>query len=62
MSVPEAIMHVDKEETFFSESVETADYDALGIGPGLGMQEGAAIAFISQVRRAQIPVVVDADG
>lgn len=62
ISVPEAIMHIDKEETFFSESIETADFDALGIGPGLGTQEGTAIAFISQVRRAQIPVVIDADG
>lgn len=62
ISVPEAVMRIDKEETFFSESIETADFDALGIGPGLGTQEGTAIAFISQVRRAQIPVVIDADG
>jgi NAD(P)H-hydrate epimerase len=33
----------------------------MGIGPGLGVSEQTAIAMISQVRRTQCPVVVDAD-
>ena len=60
-SVPEAILHMDREETFFSEALATEDYQALGIGPGLGTTEQTSIAMIAQIRRAQCPVVADAD-
>ena len=36
--------------------------DAMAIGPGLRQQENTAIALISQIRRTQAPIVVDADG
>ena len=61
ISVPEAVMQMDHEETTFSEAVDTEDFDALGIGPGLGQVENTAIAMITQIRRAQCPVVADAD-
>jgi len=62
MSVPEAVIRVDKEETYFSDAIDSTDFDALGIGPGLGQQEASAIAFITQIRRTQCPIVIDADG
>ena len=58
---PEAILHLDREETIFSEAVPTEDFQALGIGPGLGTTEQTCIAMIAQLRRAQCPVVADAD-
>ncbi len=61
MSVPEAVLQMDREETYFSDSVDTDDFEAVGIGPGLGQGENTAIALIGQIRRAQCPVVVDAD-
>lgn len=61
ISVPEAIMQMDKEETIFSQPSETAGYDALGIGPGLGQNENTAIAVIAQVRSNKTPMVIDAD-
>ncbi len=61
VAVPEAVVQLDREETAFSEPVETEDYDALAIGPGLGMSESAAIAMIAQLRRSQCPIVADAD-
>lgn len=61
ISVPEAVMQMDHEETYFSEAVDTDEFDAVGIGPGLGQQESTAIALISQIRRAQCPIVADAD-
>ena len=62
ISVPEAVLSIDKEETYFSEAVDATDFDALGIGPGLGVSESSAIALITQLRRTQAPIVVDADG
>ena len=61
ISVPEAVLHMDHEETAFTEAVDTDGFDALGIGPGLGCQETTAIAMITQIRRAQCPIVADAD-
>ena len=61
ISVPEAIIQFDRDETIFSEAVDTEDFDALGIGPGLGTSEQTAIALIAQLRRTQCPVVADAD-
>lgn len=60
-AVPEAVMQMDHEETYFSESVDSTDFDALGIGPGLGLVENTAIALIGQIRRTSCPIVADAD-
>ena len=60
-SVPEAIVQHVSEETIFTETVDTEDFDAMGIGPGLGQSEQTAIALIAQLRRTQCPIVADAD-
>ena len=61
IAVPEAILKLDYEDAYFSDAIDTTEYDALGIGPGIGQVEGTAIALIAQLRRNQIPMVVDAD-
>lgn len=61
ISVPEAIVQSGNDETIFTDMVETDDFDAMGIGPGLGQSEQTAVALISQLRRAQCPIVADAD-
>ncbi len=61
ISVPEAVIQPDADEAVFTEPVDTEDFDALGIGPGLGMNETTAIALIAQLRRTQCPIVADAD-
>ena len=61
MAVPEAIVQIGSEETIFAEAVDTEDFQAMGIGPGLGQSEQTAIALITQLRRSQCPIVADAD-
>lgn len=61
ISVPEAVVELDADSEIFSESVDTDNFDAMCIGPGLGREETTAIAMISQIRRTQCPIVVDAD-
>ena len=61
IGVPEAVLQFDREETTFSEAVDTEDFTAVGIGPGLGTSEQTAIAIIAQLRRTQCPLVCDAD-
>ena len=61
ITVPEAVVQLDRDETIFSEPVNTDGFDALGIGPGLGRDEDTAIALIDQLRKTLCPVVADAD-
>lgn len=61
ISVPEAIVQIDKDEHCFSEPVETECYDAVAIGPGIGQRDTTAVALISQIRRTHKPLVLDAD-
>ena len=61
-AVPEAIVSHDSDGNMFTEAVASDDFDAMGIGPGLGTEETTAIAMISQIRRTQAPTVIDADG
>ena len=60
IAVPEAVLSVDNAD-YYSEPVDTDDYNAVGVGPGLGMAEGTAVTLIAQLRRTQCPVVADAD-
>ncbi len=60
-AVPEAVLSIDREETIFTEGVATEDFNAVGVGPGLGTSEQTAITLIAQLRRTQCPLVVDAD-
>lgn len=61
ISVPEAVLQMDSEETIFSEPTDTESFSAVGIGPGLGSNEDTAIALIAQIRRTTCPLVIDAD-
>ena len=61
ISIPEAVMDIDRDELYFSDTVDTEDVDAVCIGPGLRQQENTAIALISQIRRSHCPTVLDAD-
>ena len=60
IAVPEAVLAIDT-ENYYSEAVATDEFDAVGIGPGLGRQEGSALALMSQLQQTQCPVVLDAD-
>lgn len=60
ITVPEAVVILDRED-YFSESVPTDGITAVGIGPGLGVQEGSALAMMAQIQQAQCPLVLDAD-
>ena len=61
-AVPEAVVSCDDDAKAFTETVASENFDAMAIGPGIGTGETTAIAAISQIRRTQAPIVVDADG
>ncbi len=60
-SIPEAMVDNDIHETSFAYPVDTDDYDAIGIGPGLGKSKETEFAVLEQIRSGDIPMVIDAD-
>lgn len=60
-TVPEAMVEIDIHEDCFAYPTDTDNYDAVGIGPGLGQSTETASALINQIRMTQCPMVIDAD-
>lgn len=60
-SVPEAMTEMDSSDTCFACPTDTDDYQAVGIGPGLGKSEETEAAVLEQIDACQTPMVVDAD-
>ena len=61
-AIPEAVIHHDEENYFFTTSIRTDSFNAMAIGPGLGEKKDTAIAFIGQLSHSKIPTIIDADG
>lgn len=61
ISVPEAIVEQDASEHCFAVPTYTDEYQAVGIGPGLGQSEETEAALLEQLTTCQAPLVIDAD-
>ncbi|KAA6349543.1 Bifunctional NAD(P)H-hydrate repair enzyme Nnr [termite gut metagenome] len=61
ITVPEAVVKQDVDEHYFSWPSDTDAYQALGIGPGLGTAEETEDALLKQLKKCQLPTVIDAD-
>lgn len=60
-AVPEAIISEDDSSTHFSHAPNTTKYDAIAIGPGLGISEESAQAFTELLEKETRPLIIDAD-
>lgn len=60
-SVPEAMTQLDISELCFASPADTDDYQAVGIGPGLGKSGETEAALLEQIETCLSPMVVDAD-
>jgi ADP-dependent NAD(P)H-hydrate dehydratase / NAD(P)H-hydrate epimerase len=60
-AVPEAMVSVDKAEKYFSTVPDTTAFDAIGIGPGLGLDKITVKALGDLLEKAHRPLVLDAD-
>lgn len=60
-AVPEAIISEDNSSTHFSHAPNTTKYDAVAIGPGLGISEESALAFAELLEKETRPLIIDAD-
>lgn len=60
-SVQEAMVSIDPEDHCFSELPEISAYNAIGIGPGMGMEASTQAAFKLLIQQTKVPLVIDAD-
>ena len=60
-TVPEAIVQQDIHENYIITPVETDNFQAVAIGPGIGQEEETAEAVIEQIKLCHGPLVLDAD-
>ncbi|MFM8741138.1 MAG: NAD(P)H-hydrate dehydratase [Cytophagales bacterium] len=61
ISVPEAMVEVDSNENHFSKLPNSCDYEAIGVGPGLGKHPDTVKAFSNLLKEYQHRMVIDAD-
>jgi hydroxyethylthiazole kinase-like uncharacterized protein yjeF len=58
---PEAMCLTDPQADYLSELPELKSYQAVGIGPGLGQEEASRVVLEQLLRKAKVPLVIDAD-
>lgn len=58
---PEAMVSIDTNDEQISEIPDLNNFDAIGIGPGIGLHEDTITAFKRLIQTADLPLVIDAD-
>ncbi|NJN42146.1 MAG: NAD(P)H-hydrate dehydratase [Flammeovirgaceae bacterium] len=61
-SVPEAMALIDPDKNQFSACPDVANFDTVGIGPGIGQSDISAKALLQVIEKCTSPMVIDADG
>ncbi len=60
-TVPEAMCSIDSSEHFFSDNINTSNYNAIGVGPGIGMDQSTQNALKLLIQNVSTSMVFDAD-
>ena len=60
-TIPEAIIDEDIDERIFAIAPITDNYQAVGVGPGIGTSEDVKKALVEMLADCQVPCVIDAD-
>ena len=58
---PETMISIDRYDNYFSEVPNIGQYNAIGIGPGLGMEHQSQMAMKLLIQNSTCPMVIDAD-
>lgn len=60
-AIPEAMLCIDETESAFCHGSTLEKFDAIGIGPGIGLKQGIRGAFKLLLQTSRKPMVLDAD-
>ena len=62
IAVPEAMAEIDDSDYFITSPKSEVEFDAIGIGPGIGQKLNTTRAFEKIISTTHTPMVIDADG
>lgn len=62
IGVPEAMCSVDSERYWISEVPKLGGFNAVAIGPGIGVERDTANSLKRLIQDVKVPLVIDADG
>jgi NAD(P)H-hydrate epimerase len=60
-AVPEAMVSIDPNEYAFTSTIDLSTFNAIGIGPGIGMNSETQVALKLLIQSSTVPLVFDAD-
>lgn len=60
-AAPEVMVSIDSDKKVFSDLPYLANYDAIAVGPGIGLHEKSFLALKLLIQDAGKPIIVDAD-
>lgn len=60
-TLPEAVIRPDSSQRAITENLDTTNYNAVGIGPGIGLDDYTARALENYIVMSDAPLVIDAD-
>ena len=60
-AIPEAMLSIDSAEIFISDNIKIDSFQAIAIGPGIGIAEETAKSLKFLIQNAKIPLLFDAD-
>ena len=60
-SLPEAMNSIDSSESIFTDIINTSNYNAIGVGPGIGMDDKTQNALKLLIQNVSSPILFDAD-
>ncbi len=60
-AVPEGMVSIDESETMFSALPDISAYNAIAVGPGIGMEEQTQKTLKLLIQNSSLPIIFDAD-
>jgi len=60
-SLPEAMVDVDSEGNFITDNIRIEKYNAIGVGPGIGIEKQTQNVVKLLIQNTKVPIVFDAD-
>ena len=60
-SVPEVLFDADQHDILLTNIVPSRNYDAIAVGPGIGVNEATVTTLEELLKRSQNPLILDAD-
>lgn len=61
ITIPEAMVALDSNESHFTSTIELKSYKTIGIGPGIGTKSKSQKAIFELLCVVKFPIVIDAD-